>query len=96
MSEKLYEMEKVWQSFQLITDIFLNAYLKTLGFKLQGTKKYRNRINFLFPKSPELTQAITDYYNRNGKVVALDYAEHFRTLRAFLHQQMEMDIPEVR
>ncbi len=89
MSNK--EMEKQKQQYQLITDIWLEAYLKILKFPIAGTKRIQNRINFLVPKSPELTKAIMVFYDRTGKVSALDYSENFRSLRSFFHQTLELE-----
>ncbi len=89
MSRDFAETEQV-QPAQPISDTFLAAYLKAKEFVFTDHRRVKNQIIFFVPKSPELTKAIASFYDRTGMVSALTYAESFRTLRAFVHQTLEL------
>lgn len=68
-----------------IFDIFLASYLRSHNFQIITTRKTNPyHLEICFESTPELEQAITDYFNKKDKTNALSFAEHYRSLRAMI------------
>lgn len=68
-----------------IADLNLVAYLLTIGFKQSSSITERFTV-FEFERSPELEEAVANFYNRNTKVDALTLCENLRTIKAMVQE----------
>lgn len=62
-------------------DINYAAYLKVAGVRFLGTEQQGRRVVFKFEESPNLEDLKLQYFNRQAKVVALDYVDEVKALR---------------
>ena len=68
-----------------IFDIFLASYLRSHNFQIITTRKTNPyHLEICFESTPELEQAIANYFNKKDQTNALSFAEHYRTLRAMI------------
>ena len=62
------------------------SYLLALGFKLIGADPGQ-KTTLLFADSPELQQAVLDFYNGEGTVRAKPFVESYRSLKDMVFQR---------
>lgn len=70
------------------TDLYLAAYLKASGLEFKDTKRVNNEVNFIFEYTDEISELKKSYFNREGRVSALDYADELRALKTLCHNRM--------
>jgi hypothetical protein len=68
-----------------IYDVFLASYLRSHDFQIITTRKTNPyHLEICFESTPELEQAISDYFAKRDRTHALSFAEHYRSLRAMI------------
>jgi hypothetical protein len=78
-------METIPKRLRGTYDVFLASYLITHGFKLVKVEKTAPyHVDMWFELSPELDQAIEDYFGKIDNTHALNFAENYRSLKARL------------
>ena len=70
---------------RIITDLALAAYLSCIGHQLSTITPQGRRLEFHFQSSQQLEEDILSFYNRQGRVDPLAFAETFRNLKALTH-----------
>ncbi len=63
------------------------SYLLALGFKLVSANPDGHKTTLLFADSPELKQAVIDFYNNEGIVKAKPFVECYRSLKDMVFQR---------
>lgn len=63
------------------SDIYYAAYLKVAGVPLVKTDREGQRVFFLFEKPASIEDLQREYFNRQSKVVAQDYADEIRSMK---------------
>ncbi len=63
------------------------SYLLATGFKLVASDPGGQKTTLLFADTPELRQAILDFYNGEGMVRAKPFVENYRTLKDMVFQR---------
>ena len=77
-----------------IFDVFLASYLHAHSFPIVSTRKTNPyHLEICFESTPELEQAITDYFGKNDRTHALSFGESYRSLRAMI-QALRFGNPE--
>jgi len=69
-------------------DLYYAAYLRVAGCNLLDTVKNDGRVYFVFEGNPNMRDLKRDYFNRTGKVPALQYADEVRSMKAQTHEVM--------
>ena len=69
-------------------DIFFAAFLKTAAVPLYDVRKEDGRVNFYFEKTPGIDDLKRSYFNRKGKIVAMDFADEYRALKTLTYELM--------
>ena len=68
-----------------IFDVFLASYLRSHNFQIVTTRKTNPyHLEICFESTPDLEQAISDYFSKKDRTHALSFAEHYRSLRAMI------------
>lgn len=63
------------------SDIYYAAYLKVAGVPMVSVGREGSRVFFLFEKTEGILDLQREYYNRNSRIVALDYADEIRNMK---------------
>lgn len=63
-------------------DLYLAAYLKAVGLPFLGTHRVSGLVYFIFERSDNVRSLKTSFFNREGVVPALDYADELRALKS--------------
>lgn len=66
-------------------DLFYAAYLKTALVPLVRTERDTQRVYFVFERPEEYEALQGSYFNRQGKVVAANYADEIRSLKTLIY-----------
>jgi hypothetical protein len=78
-------------------DLYYAAYLCVAGVSLIEVKKEvegrDKRVYFYFEHTDALKDLKRDYFNRKGKVAALQYADEVRSMKQQTHEAMAADGP---
>ena len=74
------------------SDLQFSAYLKVAGVAHVDTEKKEGRTYFYF-EQPEggIRDLKNQYFNRQAKVVALDFADAMRSLKTLIHMADDED-----
>ena len=70
------------------SDIHLAAFLKTIGVKMLKTERApqnHGRVVFVFEKTQDIDQRQIAYWNRQGQVDALTFADNLKSLKTLVH-----------
>lgn len=69
------------------TDLYFAAYLQTAGVRMLRTDKQgQSRLSFVFDNSMSNIDGLkTAWFNKNGKVSALEYANNIKNLKHICH-----------
>ena len=71
-------------------DLYISAFLKAQGFPLHNaTLDERGRTIFHYQETPELVQAIRDFYGGAATVSASAFVEAYRSLRGLAYNLSE-------
>ena len=70
------------------SDLYLAAYLKAVGLDFKDTVRVNNEVYFIFEFHEDIQDLKKSYFNREGKVSALDYADELRALKTLCHNRM--------
>lgn len=68
------------------SDLYYAAYLRVAGVKFLEIVREGTRAVFVFENSEAIHDLKREYFNRTSKVVALNYADEIRSMKALLHQ----------
>ena len=63
------------------------AYLLSKDFKLASKNSSGQKTKLLFEDTPELQQAVMDFYNESGKVSAKRLFDAYRSLKDMVFQR---------
>lgn len=64
-------------------DLYYAAYLKVAGVSFIDVRRESpTRVVFVFESNPNLDDLRRDYYNREGKVPALTYADEVKAMKS--------------
>ncbi len=63
------------------------SYLLARGFRLAATDHEGQKTTLVFADTPELRQAILDFYNGDGMVKAKPFVESYRSLKDMVFQR---------
>ena len=67
-------------------DLYISAYLKACGFPLHNADlDHQGRTIFHFKETPELLQALKDYYAGTALVSPCAFIENFKALRSLAY-----------
>ena len=66
------------------SDLYLGAYLKLKGFKM-NVEKQRSKAIFIFEKTEELQQEVNNYLNESGSCEPLLYTNSIKNLKNLLY-----------
>lgn len=66
-------------------DINYAAYLKVAGVPFYDTERQGKRVVYLFEHTDALGDLKRQYFNRQAKVVALDYTDEIKALRSLTY-----------
>lgn len=69
-------------------DLYYAAYLRVAGCNLLDTRKESGRVYFVFEWNENMQDLKRDYFNRKGKVAALQFADEVRSMKAQTHETM--------
>ena len=64
-------------------DINYAAYLKVAGISFLGTERVGHRVVYRFEVSSALEELKLAYFNREARVVALDYVAEIKAMRVW-------------
>jgi len=68
------------------TDLYFAAYLQVAGAAMHGTAKHGTRVSFVFNSDVvNIDELRTAWFNRSGRVSALDYANTIKNLKHLCH-----------
>lgn len=69
------------------SDLYFAAFLRVAGVKFIEATRENGRIFFLFEAGGSIPELKREYFNRSGKVSALDYADEVRNMKSMtMHQ----------
>ena len=72
--QRISTMENNNQHYKT-ADLYYAAYLRVAGCQLMDCVKEQGRCYFMFEPNPNMRDLKRDYFNRKGKVPALQYAD---------------------
>lgn len=81
MSETPNQKQKTYRT----SDLYFAAYLKIAMVKLIGQEREGKRVFFVFEFSDVIPELQQEYFNRIGKVPALNYAEEIKVMKTLTH-----------
>jgi len=64
-----------------MNDLFLAAYLFTKGIRAKLEYGDEGKVNFLYPETPEIEEALIDYDN-GALINVLEFRDAYRTCRS--------------
>lgn len=70
---------------QQTRDFYLAAYLVASGIKLQSHNRYDGSTVFYFTNDNCTQEAMNTYYNMNGMVEPITYANSIKALKSIVH-----------
>jgi hypothetical protein len=68
------------------SDLYLTAYLKTMGYKLK-VEKVKTKSNFIFESSPELLSHVDEYLTEMGSCEPLAYTNAIKNIKNLLYNK---------
>ena len=68
------------------SDLYLTAYLKTMGYKLK-VEKVKTKSNFIFESSPELLSNVDAYLTEMGSCEPLAYTNAIKNIKNLLYNK---------
>ena len=68
------------------SDLYLTAYLKTMGYKLK-VEKVKTKSNFIFESSPELLSNVDAYLTETGSCEPLAYTNAIKNIKNLLYNK---------
>lgn len=68
------------------SDMYFAAYLSVAGVRFIEAVRENGRVQFLFENSEGIRELKREYFNRQGRVSALDYADQIRSMKSLVHQ----------
>ena len=74
-----------------LTDLNLCTYLVTVNFKIERTSTEGKSMVFYFEDTPELEEAVLNFYNRRSQVDALSLFSNFRALKSLIFARSTND-----
>ena len=67
-------------------DLYFAAYLQTAGVEMKRTERENGRVFFVFDTSvSNIEELKTAWFNNQGKVAALPYANAIKSLKSVCH-----------
>lgn len=73
--------EKIYRT----TDMYYAAFLRVAGVKFLEANRENGRVFFSFENGDSIRDLKREYFNRSGKVSALDYADEVRNMKSLTH-----------
>jgi hypothetical protein len=80
-------MSSVRQDFRT-SDLYFAAYLKAIGLEFKDHVRLDGEVYFIFEFRDDIQDLRKSFFNRQGKVSALDYADELRALKSLCHNRM--------
>lgn len=74
-------------------DFYLSGFLIADKHKLLKHQRYNGLLEFVFYDTPELHNAIKQYYAAETKIDAMTYSVTIRNLKSLIHSKREEDLP---
>ena len=68
------------------SDLYYAAFLRVACVPLVDVVREGERVFFVFENSPEIRQIKREYFNREAKVSAMDYADEIRAMKSLCHE----------
>lgn len=62
-------------------NLYESSYLAAIGFKLIGKDSLGPKTTLFFQETPELREAVIDFYNGDGIVSAKAFVDNFRNMK---------------
>lgn len=75
------------KKFHRTQSLYEGAYLIALGFRLVSKDSSGQKTALLFEDSPELRQAVMDFYNGGASVRAKAFVDSYRSLKDMVFQR---------
>lgn len=66
-------------------DLYLAAYLKAIKVPFEGSLKLGGKFYFIFAYDSKVKEYKSQFFNREGSVSALTYADELRALKSLCH-----------
>jgi hypothetical protein len=78
-------MENIQTNPYKTSDLYFAAFLKVAGVKFVEAVREGDRIVYIFEDAEGLRDLKNSYFNRTGKVVAMNYADEVKAMKALIH-----------
>lgn len=67
--------------------LYESSFLLSSGFQILSKDSNGSKVTLVFEETPQLKQAVMDFYNGSGKVSAKSFVDNFRSLKDFIFQR---------